>query len=88
MLENGSIQLKNSSDNRQITIEERDMKIARLEQHNTRVELLNKMLIVALEEKVSSLNLLDRISMKDKFDIYMINGALLINDDCSEKNKI
>lgn len=86
-LSNGSAQLENAIDNRDLTGRERDDKVAFLNQHNTGVNLLKKKLFDALNHKIGSLDILDRIAMKEEFNLYVINGSLLINDDGVEANK-
>ncbi|MGV8888279.1 MAG: hypothetical protein ACOH2P_09585 [Pseudomonas sp.] len=80
-LRNGAEQLESTMNNRDLTVRERDEKSTSLNQHNAGVELLNSRLFAELDQKIRSLDLLDRIATKQKLDLYLINGALLINDD-------
>lgn len=86
-LGNGSTQLENAIDDRDLTGRERDEKVAFLNQHNAGVKLLKNKLFEALNHKIGSLDILDRIAMKEEFNLYVINGSLLINDDGVEANK-
>ncbi|MCP2076128.1 UNVERIFIED_ORG: hypothetical protein J2Y77_005564 [Pseudomonas lini] len=83
-LHNGKSQLESSMDDPELKLREREEKNAYLNQHNAGVELLNSRLFAGLDKKLGSLSLLDRIAMKEKLDLYLINGALLINDECLE----
>ena len=80
-LRNGAEQLENNMNNLDLTARERNAKSTFLHQHNAGVELLNSRLCAELDQKIRSLDLLDRIATKQKLDLYLINGALLINDD-------
>ncbi|WP_236189284.1 hypothetical protein [Pseudomonas pharyngis] len=83
-LENGSEQLKKEMDNRDITRREYDEIKVFLQQHDAGRELLESRLSAALDQKLDGLDLLERITWKEKIELYLVNGALVINDDYVE----
>lgn len=83
-LENGSEQLEIEMDNRDITRREYDEIKLFLQDHNAGRTLLEDRLAAALDQKLHGFDLLERITWRDKIELYLVNGALVINDDYAE----
>lgn len=80
-LDSATTRLENEANNPDISRREATELSEPLNRHKEGVTTLKNLLDEKLEQKLKGLDLLKQVAAKEEWSVYILNGALLVNDD-------